>query len=309
MMKTTLFIAIFFLATLLPAKLIKYDIKPQTLNSNRFMGITILDSKELKFKKYKGFNVEELSALASTRKKLYALDDKGKLYTFKIKIKNDKIKKLKLRNLVKLKDKNGNKLSRENRDSEGMVLVNGGLLISFEKNPRVEVYSLSGKNTATLKINKKLRDIDNYHSDNTALEALAYSYKYGLLTAPEAPLKNKNLSYHTLYAKKKSWKFRSYGNITALEFINSDEILIMQRSFNHFSRSREIVLSSINLSECDQKSLCKVKILAKMNSKDGWKIDNFEGLTKIDKNRYLIVSDDNGSFLQKTLLVLFKINE
>ncbi len=307
-MKKIVILLTLFLSTLLHSKLIDYDIKPDNLLSNRYMGITILDSKELKFKKYKGHNIEELSALASSKKRLYALDDKGKLYTFKIKIKNDKIKKLKLRNIYKLKDKKGKKLSKLYRDSEGMVLVNGNLLISFEKTPRVEIYSLKAKQIGKIKINKKLRDIDDYHSDNTALEALAYNDKYGLITAPEAPLKNKNLSYHTLYAKKKTWKFRSHGNITALEFIDEDELLIMQRSFNHFSRSREIVLSKINLSECGKKEICKNEILAKLNTKDGWNIDNFEGLAKVDKNRYLMISDDNGNFLQKTLLVLFKIN-
>ena len=307
-MKKIALILTLLLSTLLNSKLINYNIKPKNLLSNSYMGITILDSKELKFKKYKGYDVEELSALAFKKNQLYALDDKGKLYTFKIKIKSDKIKKLKLKNIVKLKDKKGNKLSRFDRDSEGMVLVNGAFLVSFEKNPRVEIFSLNAKQTGEVKINKKLRDIDDYRSANTALEALAYNYKYGLVTAPEAPLKKKNLSYHTLYAKKKTWKFRSYGNITALEFINDDEILIMMRSFNHFSRSREIVLSKINLSSCEKKDICKSTILARLNSKDGWKIDNFEGLTKVDKNRYLMISDDNGSFLQKTLLVLFKIN-
>lgn len=273
------------------------------------MGITILDSKKLKFKTYKGFKTEELSALAATKKRLYALDDKGRLYTFKIKIKNGKIKKLKLRNIQKLKDEKGNKLSKLDRDSEGMVVKDNALLISFEKNPRVEIYSFNAKRISKLKIHKKLRDINRYQSANTALEALAYNEKYGLVTAPEAPLKNRNISYHTLYAQKRTWKFRSYGNITALEFINRDEILVMQRSFNDFTRSRETVLSRVNLSKCGKKDICKNDVLAELNSKDGWNIDNFEGLTKVSKNRYLMISDDNGSFLQKTLLVLFEINE
>ena len=308
-MKKLLLLITFLTITTLQSRLINYDIRPDDLNTNKHMGITILDSKQLKFKKYKGYEVEELSALAASKKRLYALDDKGKLYTFKIKIKNNKIKKLKLRNIAKLKDKNGNKLTKKDRDSEGLVYVNGGLLVSFEKNPRVENYSLKAKELNKMKINKKLRDIDKYHSDNTALEALAYNYKYGVVTAPESPLKKQNLSYHTLYAKKYRWKFRSNGHITALEFINEDEILVMQRSFNHFTRSRETVLSKINLASCGKKDICKNEILARMNTKDGWNIDNFEGLTKIDGDKYLMISDDNGNFLQKTLLVLFTINE
>jgi hypothetical protein len=44
-----------------------------------------------------------------------------------------------------------------------------------------------------------------------------------------------------------------------------------------------------------------------MDSQKGWHIDNFEGLTKVGKNLYLMVSDDNESIFQKTLFVLFEL--
>ncbi len=305
MQKITL-ITILFLTTLLHSKLIDYNIKPKNFNQNKYMGITILDSKELKFKKYKGFKFSEISSLAFGNKRLYATNDRGHLYTFKLKIKNNKIKKLKLRNVVKLKDENKNKLSRLDRDSEGMVFINNRLLISFEKNPRVEDYSLEGVRITKQKINKKLRKIKKYQAPNRALEALAYNTKYGIVTAPEVPFKN--ISYHILYAKKKTWKFRSQGNITALEFITDDEILVLQRSFNHFTRSRESVLSRVYLDGCKKKDICRSEVLFRMKSSDGWKIDNFEGLTRLDKKRFLMISDDNQSLFQKTLLVLFEVN-
>jgi hypothetical protein len=65
-------------------------------------------------------------------------------------------------------------------------------------------------------------------------------------------------------------------------------------------------LVSVNLKKC-KKGICKSKLLAKLDSFKGWHIDNFEGLTKVDKNRYLMVSDDNGNFFQKTLLVFFEV--
>ena len=63
----------------------------------------------------------------------------------------------------------------------------------------------------------------------------------------------------------------------------------------------------VHLDRCNKKRVCQSELLAKLDSIKGWHIDNFEGLCKVGKNRYLMISDDNGSLFQKTLLVLFEI--
>jgi len=76
----------------------------------------------------------------------------------------------------------------------------------------------------------------------------------------------------------------------------------LQRKFNDLTRQRVIVISELNL------KTNKYRILARFDTDDGWNIDNFEGLAKVSKNKYLMISDDNDSFLQKTLVVLFEVN-
>ena len=49
--------------------------------------------------------------------------------------------------------------------------------------------------------------------------------------------------------------------------------------------------------------------LLRMRSEAGWNLDNFEGLTRLDGDRYLMVSDDNGMPWQHTVFVLFEIRE
>ena len=49
------------------------------------------------------------------------------------------------------------------------------------------------------------------------------------------------------------------------------------------------------------------KTIASFNGADGWLLDNFEGLTHIRDNQYLIVSDNNKSLFQKTIFMLFEI--
>lgn len=155
-------------------------------------------------------------------------------------------------------------------------------------------------------IHKYLQNKKSYKNKNKALEAVAYSEKYGVITAPEISLKKKEREYHTLYAKEKTWKFSACGNITALEFINKEELLVLERIYDKKTFEGVVYLSKVNLNECKD-AICSSKLLAKLDSKKGYKIDNFEGLTKVSQNKYLMISDDNESKFQKTLLVLFEI--
>lgn len=295
-----------FLSLNLFAIIIDYEIRPQNLYSSQYMGIRILDSKELKFKALNGIEVTELSALAYKNSKLYALSDKGYLYHFKLYIKNSKIQQLSLIKALKLKNKKSKKLKKKKRDSEGLVFFGDDLLISFERKHRVELFSLNAVKIKKNKIHKNLRDIENYRSENKGLEGVAYSSKYGVITAPERPLKHEDKVYHILYAKDRCWKFKAEGNITAIEFIDKDSVLVLLREFNEFTRKRVTTLREVDLNDCE-KGVCKSRVLAKLDSSEGWHLDNFEGLTKVSENRYLMISDDNGSFFQKTLLVLFEI--
>ncbi len=290
----------FLLFSYLNAHIKNYNILPNSLPNTEIDKIRILDSVELNFSKYKGIKFREISAIVHRKGTLYALGDKGILYTLKLKIKNNKIKKLRLKKAVKLKDKNSKYLQKSNSDSEGLALHGKELLISYEGFPRVELRTGSGKDPQQMELHKSLSKLKNYTGLNKGLEALAYSEKYGIVTAPEEPLKGKRKK-HILYSKDKKWKFKKDGSITSLEFINEDEIMILQREFNALSLRRKIVLSKLNLVTKEY------TILAKLDSKKGWKLDNFEGLAKVADNRYLMISDDNDSIFQKTLLVLFEL--
>ncbi len=295
-----------FCSLSLSANIVEYEIRPKGLDSSRYMGINILDAKELKFKALNGIEVTELSALAYKDSTLYALSDKGYLYHFNLSIQNSNIKKLSLQKAFRLKNSKGNKLKKKKRDSEGLTFLDDNLLISFERKHRVELFSLNAVKIKKIKINKALRDVQNYESKNKGLEAVSYSQKYGVITSPELPLKDENSRYHRIYSKERIWKFKAEGSVVALEFIDKDRVLVLLRDFNEFTRKRVTVLSEVNLNKCF-KGVCQSRTLARLDSSDGWDIDNFEGLTKVSKNRYLMISDDNGSFFQKTLLVLFEI--
>lgn len=302
-MKTLLLL---ILSISLNAQLYTHTIKPQSLKSDKYMNIKILDTLALKFSELNGVEFNEVSALAYKNNILYALSNKGYLYHLKIKIKKNRIKSIKLVKAVELKRKNSKRFKKKYRDAEGMVLVDNQLYISFERKPRVDVFSLNGKKIKEYKIVKKLKDIDNYQTKNKALESIAYSKKYGIITAPELPLTGEDDNLHVVYAKERKWKFRATSNLSAIEFISSNRLLTLEKSINRLTRKRVITLKEVNLKK-SYKGISRTRVLAVMNSYDGWNLDNFEGLTKVGKNSFLMISDDNSGMFQKTVLVLFEI--
>ena len=274
------------------------------------MGITILDAKVLSFEPVNGIDFTELSDLAYDKRTsvLYGISDRGYLYHMDLLIKQNRLSQLTLNHAFKLRSKKGKKFKKSKRDSEGLDLADGGLVISFERKPRVSLFSLKGEEIEEYELSKKLRHIKNYQDKNDALEAVTLHPKYGIVTAPEIPLKKQDEAFHTLYAKKKKWRFKATGSITALETMEDGNILVLERSFNKLTRQRTVVLTKVNIKKCKSK-LCSSETLALFDSSKGWTLDNFEGLTRIKGNRYLMISDDNDSFLQKCILVLFEVNE
>jgi len=288
------------------AQMEEFRLLPDFYDSTSFMKINILDTKYIQLKTKKGKTISELSDLAYCNNILYAISDRGNLYHFNIKM-DKKIRDLKLLQSFSLRDGEGEKLRGTERDSEGLAVYGDKLLISFERNQRVALYSKNGIELKKMKLNKKLRDKSRYIEANKGLEAVTYNDKYGLITIPEEILKGvKKKKYHTLYAKKKVWRFKADGDITSIEFIDKNTLLILLRKYR-FMGNRFTSLVRVHLDRCNKKRVCQSELLAKFDSFRGWHIDNFEGLCKVDKNRYLMISDDNGSFFQKTLLVLFEI--
>ena len=291
---------------LLFAGMTAFDIRPAAMQKNSYEKITILDSKRLEFDDITGVKISELSGLAYKNGLLYAVSDKGYLVLFRLRLERDKIKKLTFVHKYKLRKKHS---KIHHHDSEGLALKGNDLLISFEGKERVNLFTTKGVKIKKMPINTTLQKQKLYESKNKGLEGVAYNKKYGIITAPEEPLKNVDKKYHRLYSNTNVYKFQAYGSITGLEFIDKDNILVLLRRFNFFPPSRYSALVKVDLSSCDKNHLCKSEELAAFDSNEGWNIDNFEGVTKVGKNRFLMVSDDNNNIFQKTLLVLFEIKE
>ena len=301
---------------ILEAGISSINIVPK-LSENRFMGIKVLDQKQLSFDKIQGVKFAELSDVTYDKKTriLYFVGDKGSLFSFRAHF-TQKINGLEPLRASRLKNKKGKKLKKWKRDSEGLTLDGRNrLIISFEGQAKIAWFHKNGKKFASLikkyPLQKVLRNSKNYRSKNKSLEALTWHRKYGLLTATEWPLKKDDKKRQTIYALSgKRWHFKaepeSRSSVVAMEVMDDGNILVMERSYTGLMEPFIITLKKVNIKKCKNK-VCSSEILAKMNSHKGWDIDNFEGLAKVGKNRYVMVSDNGDNFFQKTLLVYFEV--
>ncbi|PHR54252.1 MAG: hypothetical protein COA44_13610 [Arcobacter sp.] len=293
------------LSVCLSAQIKDFNIFATSYHPREIEGITILDVKELSFDSVNKIEFSGISALAYSKEKgLYALSDRGYLFNLDLDIKEKKIQSLKIVDARVLKNKK-DKILKHN-DAEGMSLNKDGLIISFERDPKVSLFNFQAKKIKNFPLASILKDIKNYQKKNRALEAVVQHNIFGIITLPEGALKHEDKNYHTLYSLHKRWKFKADGKVTSIEIMPDNNLLVLEREFR-FLQGHSITLSKVDIMNCD-KSLCSKKTLASLKSTKGWALDNFEGMTRLYDNVYLMISDDNANFMQKCLLVLFEVH-
>lgn len=281
------------------------------------MHIKILDQKKLSFQRLYGLKFAELSDVTyhQSTQTLYFLSDKGLLFAFDAHFSDSIDMLIPLRG-TKLKNKKAKRFKKWKRDSEGMTLDGTGkLLISFEGKAKIGWFHKNSASYGNLirkyKLPSVLVDTKNYRSKNKSLEALAWHPKYGVLTATEWPLKRYAKKRQTIYSLSgKKWHFKAEAegrsSVVAMEVMDDGNVLVLERSYTGLLHPFVVTLKKVYLNNC-KKKMCEVKVLAKMNSHKGWEVDNFEGLAKVGKHRYVMISDDNENFFQRTLLIYFEV--
>ena len=296
------------ISLLLFSTLFSLDIRPPNYNGDvRFIKQIELNSK------FSGFNFSEISDLAYDKKHniLYMISDEGILYRYRARFSKNDFSLIPI-SATYLKRKNGKRLRKWKRDTEGMALNSKGeIFISREGKPKITKFSPNGVKIKNLKLPKYLRRV-KLRSRNKSLESLAFHPKYGLLTALEWPPKGVPPHFQTIYSLSgKVWHFymENYkkNGISEIEVMDDGNILVLERAYNGIFGKFVVTLKKVFLNRCDKNHICKSKVLFKIDSAKGWHIENFEGLARVGKNRYLMISDDNKNFFEQTLLIYFEI--
>ena len=166
----------------------KYDV------GDTYMGIRLRGAVQIPASKKLGFSLVELSDLAwdSNQSILYAINDQGVLFHLKPYFIDSSLSKIDIIKAYPLLDAKGKRLQSGFQDAEGLTVYrdNNGkqnLAISFERTPRIDLYSPTGQYQRTLPLALKLQQVQKYRSRNKMLEALIWHPRRGLLTGSERP--------------------------------------------------------------------------------------------------------------------------
>ena len=287
-----------------------------------FMNVRLLGAVRIKGKRVKGEKPRELSGLAwdADENLLLAISDDGLIVHLRPVFRGGLLADVNMVAISPLLSANGDPLEKQLCDAEGLVgqnMSNGIsgdsiLHISFEESPRIDKYTASGEYLGSHELPASLKAPENYAGDNQELEALTEHPQYGMITAPERPLRNSGTQHFSLYGIDGSiWHYPSldhqHSALVGMETMPNGNLLVLERRFASMFQPIVFALRELNLANPNRHEANLVREVIKFSSSDGWKIDNFESVSHHRDNRYFVVSDDNESVFQKTLLVYLQI--
>lgn len=260
-----------------------------------------------------GEKIGSLSALAWDEDEgmLYALSDNAHLFHFKPVFEDGKLVAVNLLDRIRLRETDGDKLKGKERDSEGMHVINGNngsqgdseLLIAFEQEPRIDRFSIDGRQVGEVELPKALTTASNYRGANHALEAVTRHPDHGVMTLPQRPQDDGHFLYS---ASGRKWPYEMSplrGNeVVSLETMRDGALLIMERLYEPGVFGGGII--TLRRAVIDDDSL-QLTDLAVLKSRDGWMLENFEGLTHHQEGRYFMISDNDDKAGRATLLYYF----
>ena len=300
-----------------------FSISDKFKPGDEFMGVRLLGAVRIKAKKVKGEKPRELSGLAwdADENLLLAISDDGLIVHLRPDFEGDLLTGVKMTAIYPLLSADGQPLEERLRDAEGLVgrnMSNGIqgdsiLYISFEETPRIDKYSMTGEYLDSLDLPAMLQARQNYAGDNQELEALTEHPQYGMITAPERPLRNSGTQFFSLYGVDGSiWHYPSldheHSALVGMDTMPNGNLLVLERRFASMFQPIVFALRELQLAHPEQHEARLVRDVIKFSSTDGWKIDNFESVTHHQNDRYFVISDDNESVFQKTLLVYLQVN-
>ena len=305
---------------------IALDAKPVPLSDNvpigartgriRFLGMLALPRATMH-----GLRFSQLSDLAWDEDDgiLYALSDKGALFHLRPVFGDGVLVDIKLLRAVPLRElDSGEPLKRRRADSEGMDIVRGHngrpndaeLIVSFERFPRIMRYRPDGRALVEYPLPPPLADRKAYQEENLMLEAVCVDPLLGILTMPEARLKSEQRGFNRIYSLSgRSWLYpvEDDNRVVSMACLGNGEVLVLERDYGRLLWRALVALKRVRLSEANAGKALAAERVVKLDSRDGFQIDNFEGITRHRGNRFFIVSDDNDLFIQRTLLMYFEL--
>lgn len=217
-------------------------------------------------------------------------------------------------------DQNGQAAKRKvDMDAEGLAVRGVQAFVSYEQQPRIDIYPYENRVTAKPVGHLPHLIPDSEFRRNAGMETLALSpadgpLKGAMVTVAEASLdRNGNLFAAVLEGPRKGLfavaKNASFS-VTDGAFLPDGDLLLLERRFN-FAEGIGMRIRRIKADAIRPGAVVDGDILLEADL--SYQIDNMEGLDVVKAPdgslRLILVSDDNHSFLQRNVMLEFKLTE
>ncbi len=217
-------------------------------------------------------------------------------------------------------DENGQEAKRKaDMDAEGLALRKGQAFVSYEQRPRIDIYPINGR--ATAKPVGRLPHLipDSEFRSNAGMETLALSpadgpLKGAMVTVAEASVDSRGHLFAAVLEGPRKGLFAvvkdSSYSVTDGVFLGDGDLLLLERRFN-FAQGVGMRIRRIKGDTIKPGAVVDGDILIEADLSN--QIDNMEGMDVIElpdgTRRIILVSDDNHSFLQRNVMLEFKLTD
>ncbi len=210
----------------------------------------------------------------------------------------------------------GNGELKYDSDAEGMVIDGNRVLVSFERDHRIGAFDLDLIPRSEGKIVPHPIPLNEFRS-NAGMEAITIAPSGGALDGSIVVLTEKSLNKKgdifaaVLSGSQKGVFFvRRWGryDITDADFLPNGDLLILERRFN-LADGLGMRIRRISAGEIRPGATVDGEVILEANLSN--QIDNMEGLdvfqTPDGGTHIMLVSDDNRSILQRSLMLEFRL--
>jgi len=152
--------------------------------------------------------------------------------------------------------------------------------------------------------------VTRYRGENKALEAVTSHPAFGILTGTETPLRDTESGTLNIYSLRGDhWSFPAHdkdnGALVDMATLPDGKMIALERVYAGLFSGIQTTLHRIILNGKD----IQADRIHTFTPEEGLFNDNFEGITHLDENYFMMISDDNNHPLKRTLLVYFEITE
>lgn len=249
---------------------------------------------------------------------LYLVSDRGRLHVTRPVFDGDKLTDLEMLDSAPLLDTHGNPLRGKDVDAESLVVLhandgtpgNSELLVGFEQDHRLQSFMPDGQ-----PVGDPLRPQGvQGASANAAMEALAEIPGLGIIAGLESPPEGADDKVTRLFTidDQQQWHYPLSSAVgSALTDMaplptrpeEPPAALMLERAY---APPHPLVIS-LSKAELLAPPNTRVTRITRLSSSEGWRLDNMEGLAALPNSRFLMVSDDNFSVLQRSLVTCFRL--